>query len=697
MLASRSFFRTCRRVGSQRPRLRHARARWPALGLAALFSAAAQVVPAQQFADFETGMDGFVVHGNITSNHVVTAGTSSLVSSTGANSLRVSKSPDGFSWTVRVDGHAVSNNVAFYNAVSNALNDPTESYDVAFEIIYVPGDIPGAGTTDTTWLFTLPRMQSDAGAANYANIGLSGSDIENLTSTRVQNVRIPLDFFNLSPTSPYYILYLSLNGDWGTGTAAVYYDNFRVEVTPVVPTTGVVFDFNDGLDGWVSNSGAEIGLSTNIPTTGEVSLYVSDDFPGKVRHGRVTKYPGDAHPFFDYVRSAVRDDPSRYNLEFDFIVRPVDFPSAPVWVRPWFAWNGDDGFGWVEPDLPSEYQVDLTTITGDTVIPMQVPLDQWFTVYNDPWTPTYIQLQAGAHVSSSLGVYKFYYDNFAIREIPSTLPPSAFITDIDVPGNVTLSWQSHTGSYYSVERATSLNPDWAPIASNLVATPPLNTYAGYAPSGAVEYFRLQTFDQVVLEEPLFSFETGLEGWGLVDTNSPTVIVATNLVATDGTNSLALVRTTTGFHWDTFYALGADDFVTNIPPVWTAISNALTDVSNQWFIAADFTWNGAGIATNPVPTYIKMQVAFNSNTNSMGGWMDYGDVFTLQGSTVIGNLAAGGSSVTKTWGIPIEDTGWSTDITTNSFLQIQWGLHGDWAGGDTMVGHVDNWRLTTVAP
>ncbi len=76
--------------------------------------------------------------------------------------------------------------------------------------------------------------------------------------------------------------------------------------------------------------------------------------------------------------------------------------------------------------------------------------------------------------------------DFAVRDYPFALAPPQFATN----GNALLQWTSGTGQTYSVMAATNLLAPYAPVASNLPATPPLNVYTTPADPASASFFRI---------------------------------------------------------------------------------------------------------------------------------------------------------------------------------------------------------------
>ena len=569
---------------------------------------------AQQFADFEGGLDSFYAWGSPETGQTVAVSITNLVATSGAQSLCATKTPDGFSWTFAVSGSAASNNITFFNAMTDALNDTSNQYELVFDSIYELGSIPNAGTTNIGYINHLVAMSDDDGWTQTPDAyGVGWDVLRNLSNTVTRVIRVPLDILGLVPNSSFYQMVVSINGDWGTNdTVRMYYDDFRIEVV-----SDIVFDFESGLGDWVTDTtagscgGLPPEVFTDFPTLGNSALALSNGYSFPCRMAEVTKTIGSGHSLYRHLTEAVRGGAANYNLEFELIIRKSDLSPSTTFVAPIIAFGGDDGFTLDEVYLATNT---VSGLVGTTSVIMQVSLDTWNFPADPEWNPSFVSLHVGRTMNGGItDANRVYYDNFAIRPKPPL--PSPVLTDIAVPGDVVLTWDSHTGMYYAVERATSLNPDWAPITNNVEATPPQNTWTGYTPSGSPEFFRLDTSDKLVLVEPLIDYETGEEGFVLYNTNNPTVIYATNVFATSGTNSLAVAQTDDGFRWNTQWTMGD---LTNNQPVWVSVSNAL-ESAYQWYIVADYTWNGPDIPAGC--TFVQTFIAFNGD-GADPGWIQF---------------------------------------------------------------------------
>jgi len=76
---------------------------------------------------------------------------------------------------------------------------------------------------------------------------------------------------------------------------------------------------------------------------------------------------------------------------------------------------------------------------------------------------------------------------FGVESIESGEAPDGFV----------VRWASATNRLYSVERSTNLTEatPFSPLASQLPATPPMNTYTDSAPQTGQAFYRVETEDQ----------------------------------------------------------------------------------------------------------------------------------------------------------------------------------------------------------
>jgi len=77
--------------------------------------------------------------------------------------------------------------------------------------------------------------------------------------------------------------------------------------------------------------------------------------------------------------------------------------------------------------------------------------------------------------------------DFAVRDYPFTMG----LPQLETNGDTVLQWNSGTGQTYRVMSATNLLTPFAPVATNLPATPPLNRFTNTADSASPAFFRVQ--------------------------------------------------------------------------------------------------------------------------------------------------------------------------------------------------------------
>ena len=184
--------------------------------------------PTQTLFSWETGLEGWQVPSF--HNKPVSIQQSATGATAGANSLAVTQTGDNFSWDhfVTLTGDALA---AFSLAVAN---DPSD-YRIEFDVTYNTALIPQAAVT-----FLNNSVAINTAAGSWSQVdGVAGT---NGHSNQTIHVAIPLSSFTaLTPGSNSYDVYFALNGNWGSGSATVFYDNLRL-LNLNAPLTG---DFND--------------------------------------------------------------------------------------------------------------------------------------------------------------------------------------------------------------------------------------------------------------------------------------------------------------------------------------------------------------------------------------------------------------------------------------------------------------------
>ncbi len=111
---------------------------------------------------------------------------------------------------------------------------------------------------------------------------------------------------------------------------------------------------------------------------------------------------------------------------------------------------------------------------------------------NGVWTGSLTALSAADNVRILLHTTNTYWDTetprFPIRDYLFDLAPPRFLPD----GSPVLDWGSGTGRSYRLMRASHLPDGFAPLATNLPATPPLNSFTSPpSPPASAAFFRVE--------------------------------------------------------------------------------------------------------------------------------------------------------------------------------------------------------------
>jgi hypothetical protein len=177
--------------------------------------------PTQTLFSWESGLENWQVSG--IGGKPSTVSQSSLHATAGGHSLAVTQTGGGFSWDagLQLSGDALASLVG-------ALQDGAESI----------------------------AINSTGG---WSQVDLSG--VSGHTNQTIHVSQLLSDWSNLAANSSYFFLYIALNGNWGSGAATVFLDNFRL-VNVSVPLTG---DFNH--DGLVDTSDYILWRATMGSTT----------------------------------------------------------------------------------------------------------------------------------------------------------------------------------------------------------------------------------------------------------------------------------------------------------------------------------------------------------------------------------------------------------------------------------------------
>jgi hypothetical protein len=160
---------------------------------------------------------------------------STIGATDGDHSLAVSETvatagESHFSWnaTVQFSGDD-------YAALAAALADGAENYMLELDVTYDTDFIPSV----TTWMNGSIAFQSNSGWSQVDGVaGTNGHTDQTIT------LSLPLTSWStLTPGSSFYTMIIAMNGNWGAGTATVFYDNLVL-----VNLNGLEGDYNgDGV------------------------------------------------------------------------------------------------------------------------------------------------------------------------------------------------------------------------------------------------------------------------------------------------------------------------------------------------------------------------------------------------------------------------------------------------------------------
>jgi len=180
-----------------------------------------------------------------------------------------------------------------------------------------------------------------------------------------------------------------------------------------------------------------------------------------------------------------------------------------------------------------------------------------------------------------------------------------------------------------------------------------------------------------------TFETGLEGWGPSGFSSkPITVTQSNVVASEGSNSLAVKQTGDGFSWNT---KREGNTTTPSDPFYVAW-NSIADVpESQVQIEMDVIYHHADIPDNA--TFMNMSMYLN-NPN---GFRQVDNLALDDGAHIAGNI-----DQTIHLIVPLTAfSGFGDKVPANAnFYQLGWSMNGNWGAGDATV-YYDNIQINVV--
>jgi len=281
---------------------------------------------ADVFSDFETGLADWEETTFGASPAVISAVASPEIG--GSQAMKVTQTGDGFSWDAEMAGGLGSD---FQTLMEAALLDDPAEYRIEFDVHYQGAEMP---ITAFANLSVALQDDNDVGWSEVHGEGIYGSG--EIGTDVSLTVALPLSAFqggvdaSLDAGSDWYKIVIAMNGDWGTGDASVYFDNFRIE-TGAAPVSASQFDFEAGLAGWGlvdfgTDAAATVALGASISATGD-AMCLGRSANGFSWVGGVEENPGDA--FYDSVNSAVNSgNIEDFNVVFDVIYLASDFPAG---------------------------------------------------------------------------------------------------------------------------------------------------------------------------------------------------------------------------------------------------------------------------------------------------------------------------------------------------------------------------------
>lgn len=197
--------------------------------LSAILLATGSAAQAQPLFTFESGLDGWTSSGF--NARPVTLGTSPIGATHGLQALTLTQTGDGFSWNAKRDNIGQD---AFALAMNQAALNPAQ-WRLELDVTYRDADIPDGSVT---FLNLSLWMNSDAGFKNVHSLAFTGGH-EDTT----KNISVPLTDFAATPlavNSSFYQLGIGMNGNWGAGSAVVYFDNIRLTPVPEPSTVALL-------------------------------------------------------------------------------------------------------------------------------------------------------------------------------------------------------------------------------------------------------------------------------------------------------------------------------------------------------------------------------------------------------------------------------------------------------------------------
>jgi hypothetical protein len=221
--------------------------------------------PTQTLFSWESGQENWQIAGFNTSLPATVA-QSPQHATAGDHSLAVTQTGSGFSWDagIHVGGDALA-------ALVGALQDGASKYRLEFDVTYDTNLIPQGSVS---FLAESVAINSTGGWSQVDGIAQTGGH----TNQTIHVSQLLSNWSAIAPGSPWFDIYVALNGNWGSGAATVFLDNLRL-VNLSAPLTG---DYNH--DGRVDTADYTVwrdtlGSTTDLRADGNLNGVVdSGDF-----------------------------------------------------------------------------------------------------------------------------------------------------------------------------------------------------------------------------------------------------------------------------------------------------------------------------------------------------------------------------------------------------------------------------------
>ena len=217
--------------------------------------------PTQTLYSWEPGLENWQLSGF--NSQPASVAQSSQHATAGASSLAIAQTGGPFSWdaSVALSGDALASFVG-------ALKDNVQNYRIEFDVIYDTSLIPQATVSS---IGASIAINSTGGWSQVDGIAAANGR----TNQTIHVSKALSSWTLLDPNSNWFSMYIALAGNWGSGTATVFFDNFRL-INLTAPLTG---DFNhsgsvDAADYtiWRNTFGSKTDLRADANLNGVVDV-----------------------------------------------------------------------------------------------------------------------------------------------------------------------------------------------------------------------------------------------------------------------------------------------------------------------------------------------------------------------------------------------------------------------------------------